>query len=158
MVWIVDRRRVSICRSNLVELLGLITCGVRGIGQVARLSGARAGVRLTRAFGSSRAAPGARMKTNLLKENMSIQFEGEPYSCTPRNLLIVVDDFVLFDLLDGLNNSLRRYFQCVLCTVDDTCASLHKNEGVASSDHVFLLYLKQCASSSPFVASSGAAS
>ena len=34
VVRIVDRRRVSICRVNLVELFGLITCGVRGISQV----------------------------------------------------------------------------------------------------------------------------
>ena len=44
--------RVSVCRSNLVELLGLITCGVRGIGPVAKLPAARAEVRLTRTFGS----------------------------------------------------------------------------------------------------------
>ena len=41
---------------------------------------------------------------------LSIQFEGEPCSCTPRNLLIVVDNFVLFDLLDGLNSFFRWYF------------------------------------------------
>ena len=28
---------VSVCRSNLVELFGLMTCGVRGIGQEAKL-------------------------------------------------------------------------------------------------------------------------
>ena len=33
-----------------------------------------------------RASAIARMKTNLLKDNISIQFEGEPYSCTPRIL------------------------------------------------------------------------
>ena len=44
---IVDRRRVTVHRSDLVELLGLITCGVRGIGQVAKLLGARAEVLLT---------------------------------------------------------------------------------------------------------------
>ena len=38
----------------------------------------------------------ARMKTNLLKDILSIQFEGEPCSGTPRNLQIVVDNFVLF--------------------------------------------------------------
>ena len=36
VVRIVDiGRRVSVCRSNLLELFGLVTCGVRGIGQVA---------------------------------------------------------------------------------------------------------------------------
>ena len=38
VVRIVDGRRVSVCRSNLVELLGLLSCGVRGIGQVAKTS------------------------------------------------------------------------------------------------------------------------
>ena len=33
-----------------------------------------------------RAAAFARMTTNLLKDNISIHFEGEPYSCTPRTL------------------------------------------------------------------------
>ena len=33
-----------------------------------------------------RAAAIGRMKTNLLKDNISIQFEGEPCSCTPLNL------------------------------------------------------------------------
>ena len=33
-----------------------------------------------------RAAAIARMKTNLLKNDISIQFDGEPCSCTPRNL------------------------------------------------------------------------
>ena len=46
----VGRRRVSICRSDLVQLLGLMTCGVCGIGQVAKLHAARAVVRLTRIF------------------------------------------------------------------------------------------------------------
>ena len=45
VVRIVDGRRVTVYRSDLVELLGLITCGVRGIGQVAKLLGARAEVR-----------------------------------------------------------------------------------------------------------------
>ena len=48
MVRIADRRRVS----NLQELFGLMTCGVRRVGQVARLLDAHAEVRLTRAFGS----------------------------------------------------------------------------------------------------------
>ena len=41
-----------------------------------------------------RAAAIARMKTNLLKVNISLQFEGE-YSCIPRSLYIAVDNFVL---------------------------------------------------------------
>ena len=52
VVRIVDWRRVSIYRSNIVELFGLITSGVRRIGQVAKLPAARAEVRLIRAFGS----------------------------------------------------------------------------------------------------------
>ena len=52
VVRIVDVRRVSVCISNLVALFGLIPCGVRGIGQVAKLPAARAEVRLTRTFGS----------------------------------------------------------------------------------------------------------
>ena len=52
VVRIVDRRRVSVCRSNTVELFGFVTCGVRGIGQGAKLLAPRAEVRLTRAFGS----------------------------------------------------------------------------------------------------------
>ena len=55
VVGMVDGRRVTVHRSGLVELLGLKTCGVRGISQVAKLLGARAEVRLTRAFGSGRA-------------------------------------------------------------------------------------------------------
>ena len=43
VVRIVDGRRATVCRSNLVELFGLITCGVRGIGQKAKLPAARAG-------------------------------------------------------------------------------------------------------------------
>ena len=57
---IVDGRHVSVYRIDLVEHLGLITCGVRGIGQVATLLAARAEVRLTRAFGSGRARQGSR--------------------------------------------------------------------------------------------------
>ena len=45
VVRIVDGRRV-VCRSGLVELLGLITCVETGLGQVAKLLGARAEVRL----------------------------------------------------------------------------------------------------------------
>ena len=54
VVWTVDGRRVAVHRSGLVEL-GLITCGVRGIGQAAKLLGARADERLTRAFGLGKA-------------------------------------------------------------------------------------------------------
>ena len=37
MVRIVDERRVIVHRSNLVELVGLLTCGRKELGQVARL-------------------------------------------------------------------------------------------------------------------------
>ena len=60
VVRVVDGRRVTVYRNDLVELFGLITCGVRGIGKVARLLGARAGVRLTRAFGSGEVRQGSR--------------------------------------------------------------------------------------------------
>ena len=50
VVRIVDGRRVTVHRSGLVGLLGLITCGARGISQVAELLGARAEVRLKRAL------------------------------------------------------------------------------------------------------------
>ena len=83
---------------------------------------------------------------------MSIQFEGEPCRCTPRNLRIVFDNFVLFVELDRLLYFLRGYFPHVLRIVDDTRASLHENQRVALSDLVFLVYLKQCASSFPIVA------
>ena len=59
VVRIVDGCRVSVCRSDLVELYGLITCGVRGIGQVTKLLAARAEVRLTRAFGSGTVRQGS---------------------------------------------------------------------------------------------------
>ena len=42
-----------------------------------------------------RSAATARMKTNLLKNNISIQFEGEPCRRTPRDLQIVVEEFCL---------------------------------------------------------------
>ena len=42
--------RNTLYRSGLVKLFGLITCGVRRIGQVARLLGARAEVRLDPRF------------------------------------------------------------------------------------------------------------
>ena len=55
MVGIVDVRRVTVHRSGLVELLGLITCVRTGLGQVAKFLEARAEVCLTRAFGSGKA-------------------------------------------------------------------------------------------------------
>ena len=55
MVRIVDGRRVTVYRSSLVELLGLITCGRTGLGHIARFNGTRAEVRLTRAVGPGRA-------------------------------------------------------------------------------------------------------
>ena len=54
MVRIVNGRRVTVHRSGFVGLLGLITCGMRGISQVAKLLRARAEVRLTHAFGSGK--------------------------------------------------------------------------------------------------------
>ena len=48
VVWIVDGRRVTVHESGLVGLLGLTTCGVRGVGQVAKLLGARAEMRTRR--------------------------------------------------------------------------------------------------------------
>ena len=45
---------------DLVELFGIKTCGVRGIGQAAKLLGARAEVRLTRAFRSGTVWQGSR--------------------------------------------------------------------------------------------------
>ena len=69
------------------------------------------------------------MKTNLLKCNISIQFEGEPYKRTPHVPQTVVENFASFVLLDGSTYFLRRYFhQHVLCTVDDTRASLHESQ------------------------------
>ena len=50
VVRIVDGRRVTVHRSDLVELFVLITCGVCGIGQVAKLLAARAEVRLDPRF------------------------------------------------------------------------------------------------------------
>ena len=52
VVQIVDGRRVSVCTSHLVDFPGLITRGVRGIGQVAEFPATRTEVRLTRASGS----------------------------------------------------------------------------------------------------------
>ena len=56
----------------------------------------------------------ARMKTNMLKDNISIQFEGEPYRRTPRVHQIVVGNFAFFVVLDGLTYFLVRYVQHVL--------------------------------------------
>ena len=42
-VWIVNEHRVIVHRSDLAGVLGLITCGVRGIGQIAKLLGASCG-------------------------------------------------------------------------------------------------------------------
>ena len=80
------------------------------------------------------------MKTNLPKHNISIQFEDEPCWCAPLFLQNVVENCVLFVVLDGSTYFLRRYFQRVLCTVDDTRALLHENQGVAISDLVLLLF------------------
>ena len=79
------------------------------------------------------------MKTNLLKDNISIQFEGEPCRRTPRDFQIVVEDVVYFVALDVLTHFLVRYFQHVLCTVDNKRASLHGNQVVVLSDHVLFL-------------------
>ena len=83
-----------------------------------------------------RAAPTARMKTNFLEDNISIQFEGEPKRRTPRVHQIVVENFAFFVMLDGLTYFLVRYFQHVLCIVDNKRASLHENQVVVSSDLV----------------------
>ena len=79
-----------------------------------------------------RAAPNARMKNLLvwLKSKISIQFEDQLCSCTPRNL-IIVDDDVLLALQDGLDYALHGYVQHVLCAIEDTCALLHENQGIA---------------------------
>ena len=55
MVWIVDGRRVIICSDHLVGLLGLITCEVVGLGQVAKPLVTDVGVRLPRDFGAGNA-------------------------------------------------------------------------------------------------------
>ena len=60
MVWIVDGRRVTVHRSDLVELFGLITCVRTRRGQIAKLLGVRAEVRLTHAVGSGKAWQGSR--------------------------------------------------------------------------------------------------
>ena len=55
MVRIVDGRRVTVYRSGLFELHGLTTCVCICLGQEAKLLGARAEARLTRASGSGKA-------------------------------------------------------------------------------------------------------
>ena len=52
VVRVVDGRRVTVHRSGLVELLGLISCERTGLSHIARFNGIRAEVLLTRAFGS----------------------------------------------------------------------------------------------------------
>ena len=49
-------------------------------------------------------------------------------------IIFVVENFAFFVVLDGLTHFLRRYFQHVLCIVDDKRASLHENQGVVESD------------------------
>ena len=68
----------------------------------------------------------AKMRTNLLKDNVSIQFEGEPFGRTPRVHQVVVENFAFFVVLDGLTYFLVGYTQHVLRTVDDKRASLHE--------------------------------
>ena len=46
MVWIVDGRRVTVHRSDLVELSGFITCVEGGLGQIAKLPRPRAEMRM----------------------------------------------------------------------------------------------------------------
>ena len=96
-----------------------------------------------------RAAAIARMKTNLLKDNISIQFEGEPYEVvllgTFKLLSIILSCLVCcMDGIDSFAGTFRVFFELV----DDALASLHENQGVASLDLVFLHYLRQYASSS----------
>ena len=81
----------------------------------------------------------ARMKTNLLEDNISIQFEGEPCRRTPRVHQIVAENFAFFVVLDGLTYFLVQYFKHVLYIVDDKHASLQENQIVVLSDLVLLL-------------------
>ena len=75
----------------------------------------------------------AKMKTNLLKDNISIQFEDEPKRRTPSVHQIVVEIYAIFVVLDGLTYSLVRCVQHVLCIVDDKRASLRENQVVVLS-------------------------
>ena len=52
-VWIVNEHSVTVHRSDLVELLGLIACVECGLGQVAKLLAARAELRVSYAFGTN---------------------------------------------------------------------------------------------------------
>ena len=54
------------------------------------------------------------MKTNLLKYDIFIQFEGEPYRRTPRVRQTVVENLAFFVVLDGLTY--------VLCPALSTCS------------------------------------
>ena len=65
-------------------------------------------------FGSTsihRSAATARMKTNLLKGNISIQFEGEPCRRTPGDLQIVVENLFFLIALDGLSSTFNMFFK-----------------------------------------------
>ena len=58
-----------------------------------------------------RAAAIARMKTNFVKDKISIQFEGEPCSCTPRNLQFVVDLVCCMDRTNSFTSTFRLLFE-----------------------------------------------
>ena len=106
-----------------------------------------------------RAAPSARMKTHLLVYHI-------PSSSRVNHVVVLLETFKLLSIT----------LSCLICWIDWTISFastfnvffvqltirvLHftKNQDVASSDLVFLLYLQRCASSSPIVAfSSGVAS
>ena len=97
-----------------------------------------------------RSAATARMKTILLKDNISIQFEGEPFRRTPRVHQVVVENFDLFVVMDGLTYFLVRYFSHILWKVNDKRASIHENQVFVLLDLVLLL--KQFSSSFAIVA------
>ena len=58
-----------------------------------------------------RSAATARMKTNFLKGNISIQFEGEPCRRTPGDLQIVVENLFFLIALDGLSSTFNMFFE-----------------------------------------------
>ena len=89
----------------------------------------------------------ARMKTNMLRDRMSIQFEGEPSRSTPRVDKILAENFTFFVVLDGLTYFFVRYFQHLVCIVDDKRASLHENQIAVFSYLLRLLCLNQFSSS-----------
>ena len=89
----------------------------------------------------------ARMKTNLSKDNISIQFEGEPCRRTRRVHQTVVENVAFFVVLDGLTRFMVRYFQHILCQVDDARAWLHENQVAVLSFLLLVLWLKQFSSS-----------